>query len=120
MPFAPELRAFTNRNLEALPPEVAARLCAAMKGDRFRATVFEVIVARALNIPGAQSLIYEAATTSGRRPDLTVRSNRRRKRRERLFAKTLADEDDVREHEGSHRSPYSVRGQAVSEADTNR
>jgi hypothetical protein len=72
MPFAVELRAFLNGNLALLPPDIADALCRSMRGPKFRATCFELVVARTLALTGARELHYERATASGRRPDLTA------------------------------------------------
>ena len=72
MPFGIELRAFLNGNLPLLPDEVARQLCKSMRGTKFRATCFELVVARSLSIIGARELLYERPLASGRRPDLTA------------------------------------------------
>jgi hypothetical protein len=67
---AVELRLFANTNLRLLPPDVARALCKALHGEYFRPSLFELVVARTLQVIGARELIYEAEAQTGRHPDL--------------------------------------------------
>ncbi len=70
MDHAVELRRFINGNLRVLPDHVGHALCAALHGENFRPSLFELVVARMLQVVGTSELNYEAATASGRQPDL--------------------------------------------------
>ncbi len=67
---AVELRRFTNANLRLLAPDVAHAMCKALHGEYFRPSLFELVVARTLQIAGARELSYEAEAKTGSRPDL--------------------------------------------------
>jgi hypothetical protein len=67
-----ELRRFINANLHVLPDDLAQPLCRALHGEHFRPSLFELVVARTLQVLGARALSYEVATATGRRPDLHV------------------------------------------------
>lgn len=67
---AVELRRFTNANLRLLPPDVSHALCKALHGEYFRPSLFELVVARTLQVVGARELSYEAEAQTGSRPDL--------------------------------------------------
>lgn len=66
---AVELRGFTNANLRLLPPDVARAMCEALHGEHFRPSLFELVVARTLQVIGASELAYEAEAQTGSRPD---------------------------------------------------
>jgi hypothetical protein len=67
---AVELRRFTNANLRLLPPDVARAMCATLHGEHFRPSLFELVVARMLQVIGARELVYEAVAQTGSRPDI--------------------------------------------------
>jgi hypothetical protein len=67
---AAEMRRFVNANLRLLPDQMARPLCRTLHGKRFRASLFELVVARVLQILGARDLSYEVAIANGRQPDL--------------------------------------------------
>jgi len=70
MPHALELRGFINANLGQLPTEAAAQMCRALHGPTFRPALFELVVARTLQLLEAGSLTYQRESVTGRRPDL--------------------------------------------------
>lgn len=70
MEHAVELRRFVNANLCLLPSHVAQPICRALHGEYFRPSLFELVVARTLQVLGPRDLSYEIATSSGSRPDL--------------------------------------------------
>jgi hypothetical protein len=61
-------RAFLNRQLEALPPEIAAALCHRIRVDPFDQAYFELVVGRFLQLLGA-TLDYEPVGANGRKVD---------------------------------------------------
>lgn len=64
---AVEVRAFVNRNIACLPESVRSRFCHALK-VRWSSALFELVVARALQLLGA-SIEVEPKAASGRHPD---------------------------------------------------
>ena len=65
---AAETREFYNRNLAALPVDIAKRLCRELHADRTLAKHFELVVGRFLQLLGA-SVEYEVEGVEGRRVD---------------------------------------------------
>jgi len=61
-------RAFLNRQLEALPPDIAAALCHRIRVDPFDQAYFELVVGRFLQLLGA-TLDYEPVGANGRKVD---------------------------------------------------
>lgn len=70
-PRAVEVRRFLNRNVDCLPEEARASFCRALK-TRWDSALFELIVARTLQLLGA-SLRFEEPNVEGRRPDFIAR-----------------------------------------------
>jgi len=66
-PRAVELRRFLNRNVDRLPRDARASFCKLLK-TRWDSALFELIVARTLQLLGA-SLSFERPNAEGRRPD---------------------------------------------------
>jgi len=70
-PRATQLRNFLNRNIACLPEDTRARFCHNLNKTRWDGALFELVVARALQLLGGR-LRFEQQNTEGRHPDFTA------------------------------------------------